>query len=192
MNTSSSIVANILRDKEQGWGLDYYKEDGKTCYDIIVAKLYSIIEIFSLSEKIKALLDEFDDYKESPFRAAKDIAVKEKEMKTSITVLERKIHTMTRALGKIRMPTSLSSANDILENYRYLQHLEKQRISHLQQVRNRYRIDGNEEEMRRDVQEILDMHERHRVSLVHTEEVMYPVKNLSEYSERTEEDLSAW
>jgi hypothetical protein len=192
MHTSSSIVANILRDKEQGWGLDYYKEDGKTCYDIIVAKLYSIIEIFSLSEKIKALLDHFDDYKETPFRTAKDIAVKEKEMKTSITVLGRKIHTLTSGLGNIRMPKSLSSANDILENYRYLQHLEKQRISHLQHVRNKYRIDGNEDEMRRDVQEILDMHERHRTSLVDTEEVVYPMKNPYEYSERTDENFSAW
>lgn len=34
----NAVVENILRDKQSGWAYDYYKDDGKTSFDVAIAK----------------------------------------------------------------------------------------------------------------------------------------------------------
>ena len=43
----NSVVENILRDKESGWKLNYYKPDGKSSCDPELAKMYSELKEYN-------------------------------------------------------------------------------------------------------------------------------------------------
>jgi len=134
------IVNDILRDRDYGWTLDYYKGDNTTSYDVIIGR--TKMEINDYNKYIvenKLSIDK-----------ARDLIDKNKKLKKNeIDDLNKKIEN---AIDSINDFNNLIKKNEsLLEEYKWLQFVELHKERHLRMIRNKFKMNRNLEYLRKGV-----------------------------------------
>lgn len=153
---SYESINNILRDKAQGWSLDYYN-DKKTSYDVPLVRAQAMLELMKkegehlAAQKKHASLLALSKTTSKPSQRVKDeikaIESVISQLKGDVLRLSFTSHGATRCY-------SSSKAEDIINILAYKQLLEQQRFSSLQGVRNIFMMTGDEEAMCQGVEQV--------------------------------------
>lgn len=162
------IVSDIVRDRDYGWSLDYFKGDGTTTYDII---------IFKTKKEINECMKEIVDNKLLIDKSRDSIDNNKKLKKNDIDELNKKIEN---AIDNISELNNLIKKNEVLlKDYKWLQFIELNQEGHLRRIRNKFQIYGDLEYVRRGVSWICSYSEKLRGNLIN-------------YSIKPKENISAW
>ena len=148
---SYESTKNILRDKAQGWSLDYYKCKG-TSYDVPLVRAEAMLELMKKEGELEILQKDLAAFvatvpKEPQGSSKQHI----KQMESMVSQLKSEMSALSFTSYGADRPSSLSKAQDIYDIILYKKLLEKQRIMLLHSVRNLFMRNGNEEEMRQGV-----------------------------------------
>ena len=171
------IVNDIIRDRDYGWSLDYFKGDGTTTYDVIIARTkMETNDYMKLIVDNKLIIDKTRDLIDNYNKETGKVKGKEKN-KIDINELNKKIE---EAIDNISEFNNLIKKNEVLlKEYKWLQFVELNQEGHLRRIRNRFQIYGDLEYVRRGVSWICSYSEKLR-------------GNNIDYSIKPKEDTSAW
>ena len=138
-------VGNILRDKENGWSFNYYRETEKTAWDLEVMRTQMPHE-----KKIAAL-------KVDVAKAIKAEEVAKAEVDKTETTAKEKMKALQnyedagmacRAVQRsLAQATQAYEQDDTLHSLKILQYQDRFRARHVQNLRNTLMEDGNIESM---------------------------------------------
>jgi hypothetical protein len=143
-----STVENILRDKAHRWSLDYYK-DSKSIYDVGILRAETMLALIAKENELPP--------------KQKMLELLNKQMAVSPTKkIEAEIKAEESAIRQIRVEMSklsyicgpsvlLQVAEHKLETLTFKRYLEKNRAEGLQNLRNMFMHDGDEDFLRRGV-----------------------------------------
>ena len=141
-------VENILRDKAQRWSLDYYKE-GKSTYDVSIARAEAMLALISKENELPAkqkILEMLNSHLAvSPTKKIKD------EIKAEEAAIRQIKAEMSRLSFICGPSVPLHAAQHNLETLIFKRYLEKNRIEGLQNLRNMFMHDQDEDYLRRGV-----------------------------------------
>jgi hypothetical protein len=150
MTTFLPTVANILRDKANGWSLDYYN-DKKTIHDVPLLRAQAMLELMKKEGELEAA-----QKKHAAFLACSKRP--DQRLKDDIKAVESVVSQLKSEASKLAFSShgaeraySFSNAEDIIHTLAYKQLLEQQRSSNLQSIRNNFMVNGDEEAMRQAV-----------------------------------------
>jgi hypothetical protein len=168
------IVNDIIRDRDYGWSLDYFKGDGTTTYDVIIARtkmeindcMKLIVDNKLVIDKTRDLID--NNNKETGKNKKKDIDINE---------LNKKIEEAIDNISELN--NLIKKDEQLLKDYKWLQFVELNQEGHLRRIRNKFQIYGDLEYVRKGVSWICSYTEKLR-------------GNLIDYSIKPKEDTSAW
>jgi len=172
-----SVVENILRDKESGWKLNYYKPDGKSSCDPELARMYSELKQYNINiDTNKKLISKLTSNIKLAILKNKQIAEdrillstmkEEKDVETKcididepvLTELEFKSDVLKTwksqiAIAEEEIKIDISRTKELeskIPKWEWNRVLELSLDSNLQRVRNQFVIDNNEELLRKGV-----------------------------------------
>jgi len=134
------IVNDIIRDRDYGWTLDYFKGDGTTTYDTIIYKTKKeISECMKEIVENKLLIDK-----------SRDSIEKNKKLKQiDIDNLNKKIEIAIDNINELN--NMIKKEEKILKDYEWLQFVEISQERSLRMIRNKFQMNGNLEYVRRGV-----------------------------------------
>lgn len=143
-----STVENILRDKAHGWSLDYYK-DGKSIYDVDIVRAETMLALISKENELPAKQKNLEMLTShlavSPSKKIKD------EIKAEEAAIRQIRTEMSRLSYICGLSVSLQKAQNNLDILIFKRYLEKNRAEGLQNLRNMFMHDGDEDFLRRGV-----------------------------------------
>ena len=142
------VVENILRDKEDGWRHDYYK-DTSTGYDIHVGRAHAEIAKYKIAiKKHEGALDKITATLEASKRGPKDPMFKKLTQKEGET-LEAEYIELYKL--KCEQLVFLDGVEKNLQEFIWKQHVQRTRLTLLQWLRNNFMINGDTDYMARGV-----------------------------------------
>jgi len=147
------VIENILRDKEYGWSLNYYKPDGKSSYDVGIARMTNEIKELTANivtnEKLMKTLDQ--NISNSSHKK-----IQKSQLETwdkQFVLAEEEIRNDTHRIQEIQ---------NLLPKWEWNRYLELGRESSLQHVRNSFMIDNNMEQLAKGVTWACSYDSKHR------------------------------
>lgn len=148
MSKHQRVVENILRDKEDGWRHDYYKET-TTGYDLHVGRAQHDINRYTMqSKKYELLLENTTRKLEASKKEIKDSGVK-KLTQREIDALEAEYIDVYKL--KCEQLVLLDGAKKSLQEFAWKQYVQKKRFILLQWLRNNFMLTGDVDYMARGV-----------------------------------------
>lgn len=168
------IVNDIIRDRDYGWSLDYFKGDGTTTYDVIIARTkMEINDCMKLIVDNKLVIDKTRDLIDNNNKETG----KNKKKVIDINELNKKIEEAIDNISELN--NLIKKDEQLLKDYKWLQFVELNQEGHLRRIRNKFQIYGDLEYVRKGVSWICSYTEKLR-------------GNLIDYSIKPKEDTSAW
>ena len=144
-----STVENILRDKAHGWSLDYYK-DGKSIYDVDIVRAETMLALISKENELPAKQKNLE-----MLTSHLAVSPSSKKIKDEIKAEEAAIRQIRTEMSRLSyicgLSVSLQKAQNNLDILIFKRYLEKNRAEGLQNLRNMFMHDGDEDFLRRGV-----------------------------------------
>jgi len=142
------VVENILRDKEDGWRHDYYK-DTSTGYDVHVARAHAEVGRYKMAiKKHEGALDKITATLEASKKDSKDPAFKRLTQKESDALEQEYIEVYKL---KCEQLVFLDGAEKSLQEWGWRQYMQKKRLMLIQSLRNEFMLTGDADYMARGV-----------------------------------------
>lgn len=144
----AATVGNILRDKAQGWSLDYYKDDGKSSYDVAIARAETMVQLVIKSNEASTLYQKLNALEKIVSLSKQEEKARLADVKkVEIAIEHNKTDMRNLAFTTIDMvmPSTLQEAEGNIATLAYKRVLEKQRMAVLQLARNQFMCDCDEE-----------------------------------------------
>lgn len=162
------VIDNILRDKDSGWILNYYKSDGKSSCDAEISRMnLEIVELTANITTNEKLLQKINDNIKNASEKNRQIALdrvqsatkEEKVVKPVISQLEFKNNLVEtwknqREIAEDEIMVDRKRMNQILNllpKWEWNRYLELSLESNIQRLRNQFIIDYDEEFLRKGV-----------------------------------------
>ena len=142
------VVENILRDKENGWRYDYYR-DTSTGYDIHVARAHAEVSKYKMAiKKHEGALEKITVTLEASKKDPNDPAFKKLTQKES-DALEAEYIEVYKL--KCEQLIFLDGAEKSLREWTWKQYMQRKRLTLLQSLRNEFMLNGDADYMARGV-----------------------------------------
>lgn len=146
-----STINNILRDKAQGWSLDYYL-DKRTSYDVPLARAQAMLELMEKEIELQSAQKKYASFLAASKGASQRLKNDIKAVESVISQLKSDVSRLVFISNGAYRPSSIFRAHEAINTLLNKRMVEKQRIMLLHNVRNTFMRNGNEEEMRQGVE----------------------------------------
>ena len=144
-------INNILRDKAQGWSLDYYL-DKRTSYDVPLARAQAMLELMEKESELQVAQKKYASFLAASKGAGQRIKDDIKAVESVISQLKGDISRLSFISNGAYRPPSFLRAHEAIDTLLTKRMLEKQRLMLLHSARNIFMRNGNEQEMRQSVE----------------------------------------